>query len=69
MDPIPEEKQSNVEMKINNNNNNNLTNDDIQSMINILQLCSQRGAFRVDEFKQISLFYERLNNLKKNITQ
>lgn len=68
METIQEEvKNSNIKMNV--INDNNLTNDDIQSMINILNLCSQRGAFRINEFKEISLFYERLNNLKKNITQ
>ena len=36
MEPIPENKESNVTMNINENNGNNLTNEDIQSMINIL---------------------------------
>lgn len=70
METIKEEvKKSTSNVKMNIVNDNHLTNDDVQSMINILQLCSQRGAFRINEFREISLFYERLNNLKKNITQ
>ena len=67
MEPIPENKESNVTMNINENNGNNLTNEDLQSMINILNICCQRGSFRIEELKNIGLFYERLNNLKKNV--
>jgi hypothetical protein len=70
MEPIDETKQSNVKMNINEvDNNNNLTIEDIKSMVNIIELCSQRGAFRITEFKAIGEFHERLSSFlqKKNI--
>ena len=55
--------------EVNNNNNNDLTIEDIKSMVNIIELCSQRGAFRITEFKAIGEFHERLSSFlqKKNI--
>ena len=67
MEPISEDTTNNISMNINDNQNTELISEDIQSMINVLNLCCQRGAFRVGEMKDIGLFYERLNLLKKNI--
>jgi hypothetical protein len=69
MEPIDETEQSNVKMNINEVDNNNLTIEDIKSIVNIIELCSQRGAFRITEFKAIGEFHERLSSFlqKKNI--
>ena len=34
--------------------------NDIKSMINIIDLCTSRGAFKANELKSIGLFYEKL---------
>ena len=38
-------------------------------MINILNICNQRGSFKINELKDIGIFYERLNEIlnKKEI--
>ena len=60
MDPVKEEIEEIKEVTMN--------SEDVKSMINILDLCSQRGTWRVNELKSIGEFYERLVNLlKKNV--
>ena len=46
-------QENNVKMKINDMNDmkdtiDTLTNEDIKSMINILDICCQRGSFRIN---------------------
>ena len=64
MEKITEDTTNNISMDI---NDTGFVSEDIQSMINVLNICCQRGAFRVGEMKEIGTFYERLNVLKKNI--
>ena len=60
MDPVKEEIEEIKEVT--------MISEDVKSMINILDLCSQRGVWRVNELKSIGEFYERLVNvLKKNV--
>jgi len=46
-----------------------LSLNDIKSMINIIDLCTSRGAFKANELKSMGLFYEKLVTYyqKKNI--
>ena len=50
--------------------NNQLTPNDIASMINIIDVCTSRGAFRANELKNVGIVYEKmtlfLNTLKEN---
>jgi len=70
------DKISNISTIIKNENenenekeDNNITDNDIKSMINILNICNQRGSFKINELKDIGIFYERLNEIlnKKEI--
>ena len=50
--------------------NNQLTPNDISNMINIIDVCTTRGAFRGNELKNVGTVYEKmvgfLNSLKEN---
>ena len=60
MDPVKEEIEEIKEVT--------MISEDFKSMINNLDLCSQRGVWSVNELKSIGEFYERLVNLlKKNV--
>ena len=69
MEKIDEAKESNVEMDVKEVEGQKLTLEDIKSMMGIIDLCSQRGTFKPNEFKAVGEFYERLSSFlqKKNI--
>lgn len=43
-------------------NNANLTVDDLQSIKQIIELASERGAFRAPELKSVGEVYQRLDS-------
>ena len=63
MEPVKEETENEtVKEEV------TISSEDVKSMVNVLDLCSQRGTWRVNELKSIGEFYERLVNvLKKNV--
>ena len=69
MEKIDETKESNVEMDIKEDEGQKLTLEDIKSMMGIIDLCSQRGTFKPNEFKAVGEFYEKLSSFlqKKNV--
>tara|TARA_B100000902_G_C26491670_1_gene519607 strand:- start:218 stop:427 length:210 start_codon:yes stop_codon:yes gene_type:complete len=69
MEKIDETKESNVEMDVKEVGDQTLTLEDIKSMMGIIDLCSQRGTFKPNEFKAVGEFYEKLSTFlqKKNV--
>ena len=69
MEKINETKESNVEMDVKEVGDQTLTLEDIKSMMGIIDLCSQRGTFKPNEFKAVGEFYEKLSTFlqKKNV--
>lgn len=66
MEKISEIDDNNIKMNItdtdNENDIRNVSVSDLKSMISVLNICSQRGSFRINELKEIGTFYEKLNN-------
>ena len=46
-----------------------LTVNDLSNIINIIDVCSQRGAFKATELKGIGTVYERLTNIHASIVK
>ena len=69
MEKIDETKESNVEMDVKEVGDQTLALEDIKSMMGIIDLCSQRGTFKPNEFKAVGEFYEKLSTFlqKKNV--
>ena len=64
MEKISEIDDNNIKMNITDNENDirDVSVSDLKSMISILNICSQRGGFRINELKEIGTFYEKINN-------
>lgn len=43
----------------------NLTEDEYNILINILVICSERGVFKINEFKIVGELFERIKTLNK----
>lgn len=49
--------------------NNQLTPNDISNMINIIEVCSTRGAFRANELKNIGTLFEKMNGFLNSLKE
>ena len=57
----------NVQTKIIENiSNPTLTLNDLISVLNVLEVCSKRGAFLANELKDVGTLYNRIENFVKN---
>ena len=36
---------------------------DLLTLLNILQISAQRGTFKLNEFKDVGIFFEKMNNI------
>lgn len=46
-----------------------LNRGDIQNMMSIIDLATQRGVFRAPDLAAISQLYEKLNSIHKTLTE
>ena len=42
-----------------------ISKQDLLTLLNLLQVSAQRGTFKLNEFKDVGLFFEKMNNMVK----
>jgi len=50
------------------NNDTGLTIRDLAQVVEIVKVCSARGAFRADELSGVGLLYDRLSSFLQSVT-
>ena len=40
-----------------------ISKQDLLTLLNLLQVSAQRGTFKLNEFKDVGLFFEKMNNM------
>jgi len=51
-----------------NTNDTGLTVRDLAQIVEIIKVCSTRGAFRAEELSGVGLLYDRLNSFLQSVT-
>ena len=51
-----------------NTNDTGLTVRDLAQIVEIIKVCSSRGAFRAEELSGVGLLYDRLNSFLQSVT-
>ena len=45
------------------NNEVSISKQDLLTLLNLLQVSAQRGTFKLNEFKDVGIFFEKMNNM------
>ena len=40
-----------------------VSKQDLLTLLNLLQVSAQRGTFKINEFKDVGIFFEKMNNM------
>ena len=40
-----------------------ISKQDLLTLLNLLQVSAQRGTFKLNEFKDVGIFFEKMNNM------
>ena len=40
-----------------------ISKQDLLTLLNLLQVSAQRGTFKINEFKDVGIFFEKMNNM------
>ena len=40
-----------------------VSKQDLLTLLNLLQVSAQRGTFKLNEFKDVGIFFEKMNNM------
>jgi hypothetical protein len=40
-----------------------ISKQDLHTLLNLLQVSAQRGTFKLNEFKDVGIFFEKMNNM------
>ena len=40
-----------------------VSKQDLLTLLNLLQVSAQRGTFKINEFKDVGFFFEKMNNM------
>ena len=64
-----ESKKENESSMMENNKENGITLNDIIILKNLVNISARRGAFSVEEFKEIGEIYEKVDNFCKQQTK
>jgi len=51
-----------------NTNDTGLTVRDLAQIVEIIKVCSSRGAFRAEELSGVGVLYDRLNSFLQSVT-
>jgi hypothetical protein len=51
-----------------NTNDTGLTVRDLAQIVEIIKVCSTRGAFRAEELSGVGMLYDRLNSFLQSVT-
>ena len=43
-----------------------ISKQDLLTLLNLLQVSAQRGTFKLNEFKDVGIFFEKMNNMVNN---
>lgn len=42
-----------------------VSKQDLLTLLNLLQVSAQRGTFKINEFKDVGIFFEKMNSMVK----